>query len=162
MVIKQTHKSRISLPICNSGTGCFGRKHTRCRRTTRKSTEKHGSVYRLSYFNTLIAPASKRRNAIRYKNRPVPFRFCFRWDWYSLMWSFFVFYFILGVLIFFKTNINFFCNFFCFDLIGKQVMVHDKYVVHRIGVKMLSLVIIFGFLRRFPVRRVTWAKVIVR
>lgn len=40
-------------------------------------------------------------------------------------------------------------------LTGKQVMVHDKYVAHRTGVRMLSQVIIYGFQRHFPVRLVT-------
>lgn len=75
MVIKQTNKSRISLPVCHSGSGCFGRNQRRLRK---KSSEKCGSVYRLSYFNTLHTSTSKRRNAVRFKNRPIPYQ-CFRW-----------------------------------------------------------------------------------
>lgn len=75
MVIKQTNKSRIALPVCHSGeSGCFGRNQRP--RVHRKSSEK--SVYRLSYFNTLTTSTSKRRNAIRFKNRPIPYQ-CFRW-----------------------------------------------------------------------------------
>lgn len=53
-----------------------------------------------------------------------------------------------------EVDANVYLPFFC-TLTGKQVMVHDKYVAHRIGVRMLSRVIIYGFQRHFQVRLVT-------
>uniref|UniRef100_A0A336MC81 Diacylglycerol kinase n=2 Tax=Culicoides sonorensis TaxID=179676 RepID=A0A336MC81_CULSO len=84
MVIKQINTSSICLP-CHSGSGCFGQNQNPLRLRHRNQLRKKksnankirsGSVYKLSYFNNICV--SRRRNAVRFKNRPIPYQLFLR------------------------------------------------------------------------------------